>query len=88
MVGTRLGQIYNTQWWKRHRQNQVLYCALYHAYIAPHLFEDANQEYYGADGNTHKAEDFERYTLFSLWDTFRTLHPLLTITEPEHWWMI
>ena len=58
------------------------YTALYHSYIAPHLFEDANQEYYGADGNTHKAEDFERYTLFSLWDTFRTLHPLLTITEP------
>ena len=58
------------------------YTALYHSYIAPHLFEDANQEYYGADGNTHKAEDFERYTLFSLWDTFRTLHPMLTITEP------
>ena len=33
------------------------YTALYHSYIAPHLFEDANQEYYGADGNTHKAED-------------------------------
>jgi len=59
------------------------YTALYHSFIAPHLFSDANGEYYGADGKTHKAEGYNRYTLFSLWDTFRTLHPLLTITNPE-----
>ena len=51
--------------------------------MAPHLFSDANGEYYGADGKTHKAEGYNRYTLFSLWDTFRALHPLLTITNPE-----
>jgi len=59
------------------------YTALYHSFMAPHLFSDANDEYYGADGITHKAEGYNRYTLFSLWDTFRTLHPLLTITNPE-----
>lgn len=59
------------------------YTALYHSFIAPHLFSDANGEYYGADGKTHKADGYNRYTLFSLWDTFRALHPLLTITNPE-----
>ncbi len=59
------------------------YTSLYHAFIAPHLFSDANGEYYGADGKTHKAQGYNRYTLFSLWDTFRALHPLLTITNPE-----
>lgn len=59
------------------------YTALYHSFMAPHLFSDANGEYYGADGKTQKAEGYNRYTLFSLWDTFRALHPLLTITNPE-----
>lgn len=59
------------------------YTALYHSFMAPHLFSDANGEYYGADGKTHVAEGYNRYTLFSLWDTFRALHPLLTITNPE-----
>lgn len=59
------------------------YTALYHSFMAPHLFSDANGEYYGADGKTHKAEGYQRYTLFSLWDTFRALHPLLTITNPD-----
>jgi len=59
------------------------YTALYHSFMAPQLFSDANGEYYGADGKTHKAEGYEKYTLFSLWDTFRALHPLLTITNPE-----
>ena len=59
------------------------YTALYHSFMAPHLFSDANGEYYGADGKTQKAEGYQRYTLFSLWDTFRALHPLLTITNPE-----
>ncbi len=59
------------------------YTALYHSFMAPHLFSDANGEYYGADGKTHTAEGYNRYTLFSLWDTFRSLHPLITMTNPE-----
>jgi len=59
------------------------YTALYHSFMAPHLFSDANGEYYGADGKTHTATGYNKYTLFSLWDTFRGLHPLLTITNPE-----
>lgn len=59
------------------------YTALYHSFIAPHLFSDAKGEYYGANGKTQKAQKYDRYTLFSLWDTFRALHPLLTITHPK-----
>lgn len=59
------------------------YTALFHCYTAPYLFSDLNNEYYGADGKIHKAEGYNRYTLFSLWDTFRALHPLLTITQPD-----
>lgn len=60
----------------------IFYTALYHSYLAPYLFTDENDEFYGANGKTEKAEGYQRYTLFSLWDTFRALHPLLTITKP------
>ncbi|MBI9072594.1 MAG: GH92 family glycosyl hydrolase [Melioribacteraceae bacterium] len=62
---------------------KIFYTALYHSYIAPNLFTDENNEFYGADGKTGNAKHYKRYTLFSLWDTFRALHPLLTITKPE-----
>ncbi len=59
------------------------YTAFYHSMIAPHLYSDALGQYIGADGKRYTApEKLPRYTLFSLWDTFRTLHPLLTITHP------
>ncbi|MFC3120597.1 GH92 family glycosyl hydrolase [Agaribacter flavus] len=60
------------------------YTAFYHSMIAPHLYSDALGQFTGGDGKlytTNKA--LPRYTLFSLWDTFRTLHPLLTITHPK-----
>ncbi|MBR6457284.1 MAG: GH92 family glycosyl hydrolase, partial [Bacteroidales bacterium] len=59
------------------------YTALYHTAIHPSLYSDANGEYRGMDGAVHKADGWERYTVFSLWDTFRGLHPLLTEIEPE-----
>jgi len=59
------------------------YTALYHSFLAPHVFSDVDGAYFGADGNIQHAEGYTRYTLFSLWDTFRALHPLLTITNPE-----
>ena len=64
------------------------YTALYHSYLAPQLFSDVDGRYFGADGAVHQPmldgnkQQIPRYTLFSLWDTFRALHPLLTITNP------
>ena len=59
----------------------TFYTAMYHSAIAPNLYSDVNGEYRGMDRKVHKAEGYERYTVFSLWDTFRTLHPLFTIIE-------
>jgi predicted alpha-1,2-mannosidase len=57
------------------------YTAVYHCYVASTRFDDARSEYKGADGNIHKGSPV--YTVFALWDTFRALHPLFTITQPE-----
>ncbi|MEW6006442.1 MAG: GH92 family glycosyl hydrolase [Stygiobacter sp.] len=61
----------------------TFYTSLYRTMLAPIIFNDANGEYKGADGNIHKAENFTRYSIFSLWDTFRAEHPLFTITQSE-----
>ena len=66
---------------KEHKRR--FYSALYHTAIHPTLYSDVNGEYRGMDGQIHKAEGWERYTVFSLWDTFRGLHPLLMEIEPE-----
>jgi len=50
--------------------------------IAPYIYSDVDGRYRGADGNIHHSDDFVNYTVFSLWDTFRAAHPLLTLTEP------
>lgn len=61
----------------------IFYTALYHAYIAPNNFTDVDGNYRGHDGEIYKSEKFNVYTVFSLWDTFRAEHPLMTILEPE-----
>ncbi|MCZ7680244.1 MAG: GH92 family glycosyl hydrolase [Sandaracinaceae bacterium] len=60
------------------------YTALYHVLLMPTLAMDADGRYRGLDGEVHVADGFRYYTDFSLWDTFRTLHPLLTLLYPEH----
>lgn len=64
-------------------QLTVFYSALYHCFIHPSLWSDADGRYLGHDGQIHQARDHEVYTIFSLWDTFRTLHPLLNLIEPK-----
>lgn len=59
----------------------IFYTALYHSMIEPSLFSDINGEFKGADSLIHKAIGYNQYTVFSLWDTFRAEHPLLTIIE-------
>ena len=66
---------------KEHRIR--FYTALYHTGIHPTLYSDVNGEYLGMDRKVHKADGWDRYTVFSLWDTFRGEHPLLTEIEPE-----
>ncbi len=65
------------------REKEILYTALYHSFISPTLFMDTDRRYRGLDGAVHLAEDFDNYTVFSLWDTFRALHPLFTILQPS-----
>jgi len=59
------------------------YTSLYHACLAPTTLSDVDGRFRGSDGKVHAANGYTYYTTFSLWDTFRALHPLLTITEPE-----
>ncbi|MCU4158088.1 GH92 family glycosyl hydrolase [Carboxylicivirga sp. A043] len=61
----------------------IFYTALYHSMVAPYVHSDYNGEYKGLDGKINKAEGFERYTVFSLWDTFRASHPLFTMTQED-----
>lgn len=63
-------------------QKTIFYTALYHTIIHPSLFSDANGEFKGVKGDVQKADGYKRYTVFSLWDTYRAEHPLFTITQP------
>ena len=62
-------------------QLKNFYTALYHTMIAPNLFMDVDGQYRGRDFRNHRAEGFDNYTVFSLWDTFRAAHPLYTIID-------
>ena len=62
---------------------RTFYTALYHSAIHPSLYSDVNGEYRGMDRKVHKADGYDQYTVFSLWDTFRALHPLLTIIDEK-----
>ena len=59
------------------------YTALYHTNLSPILYEDVDGQYRGLDQNIYTSEGFTNYTVFSLWDTYRALHPLFNITQPE-----
>ncbi len=61
----------------------IFYSALYHCFIHPSLSMDVDGAYRGRDLEVHKAEGFVNYSVFSLWDTYRALHPLLTLLEPD-----
>lgn len=59
------------------------YTAMYHAFLGPTVYMDVDGKYRGLDMNIHKAEYFVNYTSFSLWDTYRALHPLFNILQPK-----
>ncbi|MEA1876069.1 MAG: GH92 family glycosyl hydrolase [Bacteroidota bacterium] len=60
-------------------QKTIFYTALYRSFQMPTIFNDINGEYIGFDKQVHKVTDFQYFTDLSLWDTFRTLHPLYNI---------
>ncbi|WP_299885082.1 GH92 family glycosyl hydrolase [uncultured Lacinutrix sp.] len=59
------------------------YSSMYHVSIAPNLYQDVDGRYRGMDLKIHEAKDFDYYTVFSLWDTYRATHPLYTIIEQD-----
>jgi predicted alpha-1,2-mannosidase len=61
----------------------TFYTSLYHTFINPVQYMDVDGKYRGLDHNIHQAEGFVNYTIFSLWDTYRALHPLFTLIQPE-----
>lgn len=59
------------------------YSALYHVLLAPTRFDDADGRYRGFDGEVHDGDGTPYHTDFSLWDTYRTLHPLLDLIQRD-----
>lgn len=65
-------------------QRGTFYTALYHCMTSPYLYSDEDGRYRGMDDSIHTtAPQHPRYTVFSLWDTYRALHPLLTLIDRE-----
>lgn len=69
-------EVEGSQWDK-----ETFYTGMYHAFLAPNLYQDVNGEYRGFDSNIHRARGFQNYAVFSLWDTFRATHPLFALIQ-------
>ena len=69
---------------KDERAKKIFYTAMYHAFIAPTLYCDANGDFRGHDDKVYTNNTWKNYSTFSLWDTYRTLHPLFTIIKPQY----
>ena len=61
----------------------TFYTALYHSFLAPNIFSDMDGRYRGSDQRIHQLSktDGNQYTVFSLWDTYRSTHPLFTLVQ-------
>ncbi len=64
-------------------QRTIFYTALYHTLIHPSVWQDVNGDYRGLDNKVYNSKTFTYHSIFSLWDTYRALHPLYTILCPE-----
>lgn len=65
------------------KEKIIFYSALYHTKLSPIIYEDVDGNYRGLDQNIHNSENFKNYSIFSLWDTFRALHPLFNIIQQQ-----
>jgi len=61
----------------------IFYTALYHTMVQPNIAQDIDGKYRGRDNKIHNNEGFDYYSVFSLWDTFRGVHPLYTLIEKK-----
>lgn len=59
----------------------TFYTAFYHSMLGPTIYEDVDGSYRGLDMNIHESDGFINYTTFSLWDTYRALHPLFNLIQ-------
>ncbi len=64
-------------------EKETFYTGMYHAFLAPNLYQDLNGEYRGLDQNIHQAQGFTNYAVFSLWDTYRATHPLFALIQSK-----
>ena len=64
-------------------QKGVFYTALYHAMIHPNILQDVNGQYPMMESDSILTTTHNRYTVFSLWDTYRNVHQLMTLVYPE-----
>ena len=64
-------------------EKTTFYSSMYHLFLTPFLYQDADGSYLGMDKNIHKAQGFTNYTVFSLWDTYRAVHPLFMLIQNE-----
>ena len=70
----RINATFRTQ-----QESRIFYTGLYHFLYAPAVWNDVNGDYMGSDGRVKHAADFQNYTTWSLWDTYRAAHPLATL---------
>lgn len=67
-----------------HPEDRInFYTSMYHACLSPTVYADVDGRYKGLDQNVHTATNFTNYTTFSLWDTYRALHPLYNIIQTK-----
>lgn len=64
-------------------QKSMIYTSFYHTMINPSIYMDVDRKYRGLDGNIHEATNFDNYTIFSLWDTYRAEHPFLNLVKTD-----
>ena len=65
------------------RTSRIFSTSLYHSFVEPSLFCDVDGRFRGADGKIRRAEGYVKYTMFSLWDTYRAQCPLFSVLRPE-----
>ncbi|MDR2811122.1 MAG: GH92 family glycosyl hydrolase [Tannerellaceae bacterium] len=61
----------------------IFYTALYHSLLEPTVSSDTDGRYRTMENQIAQAEDYTNYTVYSLWDTFRALNPLLVVAYPD-----
>lgn len=65
------------------RESRIFYTAMFHLMVAPQLWNDCNGDYLDVNLHVRRNADYDHLTTWSLWDTYRAVHPLSTIIFPD-----